>query len=272
MSDAVAFEVRVANLGVGEVVAYDGVTGVFDRVVVDRASIGSDAFAPSALAGTADDWAVADFASGDVWSFDRDGVSTGAYRNGADPVRLEEPCSLVRDGDTLLALGNDSRNVVVLGPRIDDRTELGADQPIRSGHGVDLAPDGTVVVGTSPVFPGDGLIQVRDPATGDPIRAFAPYPELQEATDVTVVDDGIVVTDWFAGRLVAYTLDGIEVGELASGLDGPVATAVAPTGELYVLTADAIVAVDPTGAPDSTPEVRVPGLGRWVWARDLAVF
>ncbi|MEZ4236119.1 MAG: hypothetical protein R3F59_08150 [Myxococcota bacterium] len=111
-------------------------------------------------------------------------------------------------------------------------------------------------------------MQVRDPETGAWLRDFAPYPELQEATDVHLQGDTLLVADWFAGEVLRYSLEGERLGVVADGLDGPVALADGPDGVPLVLTADAVLALVADGLP---PVPVVDGAGRFVWARGLLV-
>jgi hypothetical protein len=254
-------EVWMTDVEAGEVLAYDGRDGGLLRVVADRASVGDERFAPSALAALGSGWAVADFASGDVQI--HDGARGRTYHNGPSSVRLEEPCSLLVEGERLLALGNDTRNVVALGPEARDREEV-VDDPIRSGHALDALGEDTLVVGTSPGLVGMGLVQLRDRWTGELRADFGGPPELEEATDVVVVDGGIFVVDWFTGQVVAYESDGAWVGVIAAGLDRPIAAVPGPGGELWVLTSGGIVTVGPRGVTQ-----RVPADERWQWPRDL---
>ncbi len=269
--DQVPSEVWVANLGRGQVVALD-VASSESRVVLDAADVPDDlrveGFEPSGLALQGERLLVTNFASGDVLAFDPDsGAFLDVVHDGGGPVRLEEPCGIRVDGPDVWVLGNDSWNVAVLSPDRAPR-EVGVEAPIRAGHGLELVDD-LLYVATSPVEPGLGLVQARDPISGVLVDHFAPWPELQQATHLLAgPGDELLVTDWFAGAVYRYDRrSGQRLRTVASGLDGPVAAAWAD-GLLWVLERSGVAAFEPT---TGRQVIHVDAGDTFDWARNLLV-
>lgn len=246
------------------------------RSVIDRVSTERPNFAPSALALLDDRLLVTDFATGDLLSFSLTGGDPLLlHENGPSGPRLEEPCAIQivegEEGDEIWALGNDSRNLIRFDAEGDFIGEIGASEPIRNPHAFDLLPDGQVVFGLSPSSPERGLVQTWDLQSDTPTSDFARWPALEEATDVLVAGDRLLVTDWFGGRIASYALDGTGEETLADGVYRPVSTALAPDGTLIVLTSDAILRFDTDGS-DLGPLYEAPvGTEILAWARNLLI-
>lgn len=250
--------VAVTHLDAGVVRTYDLATGS----PADVWSPTDRAVSPAALWASDEGLVVTDFRTGDVLRRSWDGAWSTLHSNAGllPPLRLEEPCALADADGALLVLGNDSRNLVVLGEG------AAMDATLRGAHDVAVEGDGTVWVGTSPVQRGLGLVQRRDLATGALVGHLAPYPDVAEATAVLRQGDALLVADWFSGAVTAWDPDsGAALGVVADGLDGPVALAEAPDGALLVLDMAGLWRIDARGAVVVAPLVPDG------WVRDLVV-
>lgn len=216
-----------------------------------------DGFKPSALALAGEDLLVANSDGGEIYRVDR---ATGEFLellhdNGWGTLRLEEPCALeLLDGE-LLALGNDTRNLLRISP---DPAEL--DAVLRSAHSMAISQDeGLTWVGSAPSIRGQGLLQAWDLEQGVLAGELAPYPVLQSVTGLAV-DRGLLwVADWFAQELVVLDpATGERVGtpmgpeQLREPVD------VMAFGEdIYLLETQALWRLSPGRLPQPVP---VPGL------------
>lgn len=177
---------------------------------------------PSAMAVVGGEVLVADFASGALAAV---GLATEASRvvrrNEGRGARLEEPCAIRTVEGVPWVLGNDSRNLIALG---EEEREYGGRRPLRGAHGFDVFEDRVYVAGSPSVW-GEGLVQVLDRNTGDRLPSLVPYGEVEDGTDVLVIDGALWVVDFMADQVVRYDLDGGWLGVVADaedGLDGPV--------------------------------------------------
>ena len=73
-----------------------------------------------------------------------------------DFVEIEEPCQLLWANDQLLALGNDSKNVVGWNRDGDLSFSMGGRGTMGAGHGFTMDSDGRMVVAISPLHPWSG--------------------------------------------------------------------------------------------------------------------
>jgi streptogramin lyase len=227
-------------------------------------------FAPSAVVRTEDGGAwVSDFVTGAVVAVDADGAFAGVVREaGSGAGRLEEPCAMVLHDGRVAVLGNDSGNVVF----VDDPSDaavLGVPDPLRRPHGLELWA-GEAWVGRSATEPDAGQVQRFDLATGQVLGAFAPWPQVEEATAVRLHDDELLVADFFQDRVTAWDpWSGAFLGEVVAGLEGPIDVEVDGEGALWVLDREGVVRVDPLGGEAErvlTADELGPG-----WTRDLVL-
>ncbi len=273
----------VADLQGGAVRVFDAADGADLGVAADGGSlpegVASRGFEPSAVARWRDELLVANFTSGEVFAFDLGGnFLRVVHDNALSPggPRLEEPCELRVVGDQVLALGNDSRNVVVLDPEQGALYELGDDPSgpsLRSAHGFGVGPDGLIYISTSPTTRDAGLVQVWDPATATWVRDFAPWPELDEGTGAVVEPSGtLLVVDWFGGQAVRYDpFSGLLVGRLTTSLVDPVSATYDASGALYVLDARGVIELDPSTGAARRLVVDAARAGL-VWPRQVAAY
>ena len=189
---------------------------------------------------------LANFGNNQVLRLDQDG---GYDRHYFSSTFLEEPVELVFRHDELFILGNDTGNIVVVGPDGRMIKELGYPK-LRHGHDLALGPDGLLYVSTSINLGLDASIQVWDPDTAELVRSFAPADEMDLVTGLSFGDDDtLYATDGISGRVVRfdpYTGAIIEVIVEAGGpLDKPVSLDFGPEGLLYVVHADGVACIDP---------------------------
>jgi streptogramin lyase len=254
----------IADPGAGVVFRDDAVGR---SVVVDAGVSGArPGFDPSAL--VVDDRGhllVADFANHTVSRYD-DGALALLFENPSDPdaTRIEEPCGLLAGPGTVAVLANDTENIAFLDDGGAVLSELGPESLLRNAHGFAVLPDGYLVVVGSADGPGDPVVRTWDPLDGRRVGSFAPWPELEEPTDVVVLADGtLAITDWGTGRVLRYDpTTGAQLDVLAEGLSHPVALAAQPSGVVLVLADD--------GVWTTTGERVVDGAG-FVFPRDLVV-
>lgn len=147
---------------------------------------------------------------------------------------LEEPTTLFFSGGDLFVLGNDTRNVVIIGP--DGELLAEAATELRGAHDMALGPDGRLYVATDRNLGASGCVQVWDPATGARVAVFG--PELERATALAFDARGdLLVADYDAGTIVRYDPETRQRLELvARGLASPLDLAFDEEGALHVLT------------------------------------
>ena len=263
----------VANLKGGNVLQYDLESGAFLGAFLEGADNPHRDqwdFEPSAVAVRDDTLYVANFASGDVLAFDREHgeLLSVVHTNLPDgDVRIEEPCAIGLLGREVWVLGNDSRNAVALTGR--HKREIGAGDPIRSAHSFALHGD-EIVIGTSRTSSGGAVVEVRDAWTGER-HSLVEDPDLEQATEVLLHGEELLIVDWWGDRVLAYDLQtGTRLYEVvgAGVLEEPISAAFDPLGRLWVLDAVGVHAIDmETGALTAS----IPGDGRMDQARNLLI-
>lgn len=267
-------ELVVAHLEGGEVLRFDAGGEALEPLlgldaVRDIEAHTGRAFAPSAVVPLDDGGAwVSDFVTGKVVHVSPTGAFEGIARDqGAGVGRLEEPCVMVRQGDRVAVLGNDSGNVVFVDTT--DEAALGVPVPLRSAHGLEWVGN-EAWVGRSATEPHAGQVQRYDLSTGEWVGELASYPEVEEATAVRLDGDRLLVADFFRDRVTAWDpWTGAWRGEVVAGLDGPIDVEVDDAGVLWVLDREGVVRVDPLGGEaERVVHADDHGLG---WTRDLVL-
>ena len=213
-----SYVMLVSNLGAGEILefasdgAFLGHLVLEDRLPEDAIE---DRFAPSDVVVLGDEMVVSNFATGQLVVLDR---TTGAFLRefspgfGVDPsgqfVEIEEPCQMLWNGEQVMVLGNDSKNVLGWNAEADLEVSIGGRGVMGAGHGFALTDDGQLIVAISPLHPWSGLLQLWDTRTGEKLADFGAYGELLEGTDIISIGDGrILVADWFGQQIVEYDLE-----------------------------------------------------------------
>ncbi len=272
-SDAPA-ELVVAHLEGGEVLRFGSDGSWLGEVLGAEAAAAIEAttdrpFAPSAVLPQDDGGAwVTDFTTGVVVAVDAEGAFDGLVREvGTGAGRVEEPCALLRHGERVLVLANDSGNVV----DVEDADDalLGIPVPLRSPHGLALRGE-QAWIGRSPTQVGAGLVERYDLVSGEKLAELVPYPDVEEATAVRFDGERLLVADFFRGRVTAWDPDsGDFLGEVVSGLAGPIDVEVDGEGAVWVLDREGVVRMGALGGEaERLVEGEAYGLG---WTRDLVL-
>ncbi|HEU0034312.1 MAG TPA: hypothetical protein VFQ53_27000 [Kofleriaceae bacterium] len=233
---AIPSELLISDYAGDAIVRFDGVTGetvgMFARL--DR---------PAGMQlGPHGDLFSAGFGQGEVARYD---LATGTRMEVVfwDTTLLEEPVEIAFRGDTLLALGNDTANTVVLAPG-QQPASFGA-PTMRAAHDFDLFGDRLyVATDTHPEL--GTAVQVWNLDTRTLERSFAPPAEVQQGTTIVIDGDGIAyVGDWLLGRITRYdALTGESLGVLVDGLERVIDVELAPDGTLAVLDAIGVECYD----------------------------
>ncbi|TNE87591.1 MAG: hypothetical protein EP330_18005 [Deltaproteobacteria bacterium] len=231
----------VADVRAGEVLRVaDGLSTVF---------LDGD-IQPSAVEFHGGELYVSDFSDGSVRAYGAEGARI-VRENRRSLARLEEPCAMLAHGGEVWVLGNDSRNLLVLG---EDERSYGDERPLRGAHGFVVHGD-EIFVASSPTEWGLGLVQVLDAYTGESLDRFAPWGELEEGTGIAVDGDTLLVVDALGDQVVRYAMDGEWLGvvaDAADGLDRPVSVRV-HDGVPWLLDQQGIWRLDRRGAVLEVP-------------------
>jgi len=234
----VASQLFISDYRANAIFRYDGASGDFVGVFAEGSEQHVNRPAGVRL-GPAHQLYAAGFGRGEVVRYD---VHSGAMMDVFywDTALLEEPVELAFRGDELVVLGNDTNNLVVIGP--DGRAVRTFGYPIMRG-----AHDFAFGAGDRAYVATERAIQVWDVATGVQLETFGTPDELALATSIAVGRDGVlVVADWERDRLVRYAADGVFLGELVGGIESPISVDVGPDGALYVLGAAGLHRLDAT--------------------------
>jgi len=200
---------------------YDGVTGEFLGTFAHGSEQRVDRPAGVRL-GPDDQLYTAGFGRGEVVRYD---LHSGRMMDVFywDTALLEEPVELVFEGDELVVLGNDTANLVVLGP--DGSVARTFGYPLIRGAHDFVIDRGRVLVATEPA------IQIWDLASGTQVGELG-RGDLVLATSIATRGDTIYVADWERDQIVTFP-DG---RVLVDGLRDPISIDIFD-GELYVLDA-----------------------------------
>jgi hypothetical protein len=203
---------------------YDGITGEFLGTFAEGSEQRVDRPAGVRL-GPNDQLYTAGFGRGEVVRYD---VFSGQMMDVFywDTTLLEEPVELVFEGNELVVLGNDTNNMVVLGPDGSLARTFGYPL-IRAAH--DFVIDrGRVLVATEPA------VQIWDLATGTQLGELG-RGDLVFATSITTRGETIYVADWERDAVMTFP----DRRVLISGLHDPINIEIFD-GDLYVLDATGV--------------------------------
>lgn len=232
---AIPSQLFISDYRANAIFRYDGVTGAFDGVFAEGSAQHVNRPAGVRL-GPAHQLYAAGFGRGEVVRYD---VHSGAMMDVFywDTALLEEPVELAFHGEDLVVLGNDTNNIVVIGP--DGRAARTFGYPVMRGAHDFVIVDDRVYVAT------ERAIQVWDLAAGTQLATFGTPDELALAVSIASDRDGtLLVADWERDRIVRYTADGAFLGVVVGDLESPISLEVGLDGALYVLGAAGLHRLD----------------------------
>lgn len=235
-ADPVGGALYVVDRGGDAILRYDPATGAF----LDVFASGDDnrVERPSSIRRGPDGFLyMAGFGYGEIVRYD----AVSAAMMGVfywDTAELEEPVELLFRGDELLALGNDTNNVVVVDRAGTLVRNFGAPDML-GAYDCAFGPDGLLYVGVPSHVEHGTAIQVWDVETGTLRRHFGTYDQLASATGIAFGDGMIYVADHERDRVVQFdAATGGPRGVLVDqGLVDPVSLDLGPDGALYIVDA-----------------------------------
>lgn len=214
--------VLVSDYRANAIYRYDGATGAFLGTFAEGSAQRVDRPAGVRL-GPDGQLYTAGFGRGEVVRYD---ITSGQMMDVFywDTRLLEEPVELVFDRDELVVLGNDTNNIVVLGP--DGSLSRTFGYPlIRGAHDFVIDAQRRLLIAT------DAGVQVWDLASGTQLGSFGER-DLARATSIALRGEVTYVADWDRDCIMTFP----DARVFVAGLRDPISIDLFG-GVLYVLDA-----------------------------------
>jgi streptogramin lyase len=244
-TDAKPIHIYIADFELSQILRFDGLTGSFIDVVATSQMVPELERPTSVDLGPDGRLYATGFRKGAIVRIDEASSATRFFH---DQSLLEEPARVLFLDQHLYALGNDTRNVVVVELSSGRYVRQFGFPAMRYPHDFVIGPRGLLYVVVEP-NPHQGAVQVWRPESGTQSDSFAARESGDLPVGITIGPDGLLyVSDWHRNRITRHDPDTRATLDVFVPPDGelrnPGSLRFGPDGRLYVVTRDGMLRFD----------------------------